>query len=202
MTADDAKAAYGAERDIVKVLFLSLNYGRGVYGLAEALGWPRWRARYLMKQYEEIYPVARKWLRGIIDHASIHGSMLSVFGWRRFVLNGFNPRSVRNWPCQTAGSEIMMLAAIMLTEAGIEVCAPVHDAFLIQAPLDQVDAIVERARAIMKEAAMMVTDGFRIPVDAKIYPHGTRYSDKRGNRMWDLITGLMDDQDARRRGVA
>jgi DNA polymerase I len=184
MSTDDAKAAYGAERD------LSLNYGRAERGLAEALGWPLWRARDLMKRHIAAYPQAHRWLQGVINHASIHGWQQSAFGWRRFVLAGFNPRSIRNWPCQTAGSEIMMLAAILLTEAGIEVCAPVHDAFLIQAPLDQIEAVVARARVLMEEAARMVTGGFPIPVDAKIYPHGTHYTDKRGTRMWDLITGL------------
>jgi DNA polymerase-1 len=34
---------------------------------------------------------------------------------------------------------MMRLAAIAATEVGIEVCAPVHDAFLIAAPLERLD---------------------------------------------------------------
>jgi DNA polymerase I len=33
---------------------------------------------------------------------------------------------------------MMRLAACLGTEAGIKVCAPVYDAFLIAAPLDQI----------------------------------------------------------------
>jgi hypothetical protein len=39
-----------------------------------------------------------------------------------------------NWPMQANGAEMMRIAAMAATEAGIEVCAPVHDAFLIAAP--------------------------------------------------------------------
>lgn len=189
-------------RDVVKVLFLSLNYGRTVEGLAEELGWPRWKAQHLMDQHIRAYPTAHRWLQGTIDHAALHGHQLSAFGWQRTVLDGFNPRSIRNWPCQTAGSEIMMLAAIMMTEAGIEVCAPVHDAFLIHAPLDRIEAEMARAKALMEEAAQMVTGGFPIPVDVKPYPHGTHYTDKRGSRMWELVTGLLDERDGKKLAAA
>jgi hypothetical protein len=189
-------------RDIVKVLFLSLNYGRTVVGLAEELGWPLWKARDLVNRHRRAYPVAHRWLQGIIDHAALRGHQLSTLGWQRVVEEGFNPRSIRNWPCQTAGSEIMMLSAIMMTEAGIQVCAPVHDAFLIAAPVDQIDAEMARAKAIMEEAALTVTGGFPITVDAKPYPHGTRYSDKRGTRMWELVMGLLNEREAERERAA
>jgi DNA polymerase I len=115
-----------------------------------------------------------------------------VFGWRRFVPEEFNPRSIRNWPCQTMGFEILMLAAIKLTESGIAVCAPAHDAFLIKAPLDRIDEHVELARNIMQDMTRMVTGGFPITVEHKAYPQGERYMDKRGQEMWDRVMGRLD----------
>jgi DNA polymerase I len=41
----------------------------------------------------------------------------------------------------------------MAIERGIEVCAPVHDAFLICEPLDQLDARVAEMKFIMEEAS-------------------------------------------------
>jgi DNA polymerase I len=199
---DATKDTHEGVRDMVKVLFLSLNYGRTVRGLAAALDVPIWKARDLMRRHEHAYPQVHRWLRGVIDAASIRGEQHSVFGWLRFVLEGFNPRSIRNWPCQTMGFEILMLAAIMLTEAGIEVCAPAHDAFLIKAPLDQIDAHVELTRTIMQDVARMVTGGFPILVDAKVYPHGERYMDKRGKEMWDRVMGLLDRPEDRDRAAA
>jgi DNA polymerase I-like protein with 3'-5' exonuclease and polymerase domains len=196
------KASHTAERDLVKVLFLSLNYGRSVHGLALALGWPVWAARDLWRKHEEAYPQLHRWLQGVIDAASIRGWQHSAFGWRRFVPEDFNPRSIRNWPCQTLGFEILMLAAILLTEAGIEVCAPAHDAFLIKAPLDRIESVVAEAKAIMEAVSEVVTGGFRIPVDHKIYPHGTRYMDKRGQAMWDRVWDLLDYSEDGEQAVA
>jgi DNA polymerase I-like protein with 3'-5' exonuclease and polymerase domains len=187
---------------MVKVLFLSLNYGRTVRGLAAALDVPVWRAQDLMRRHERAYPQVHRWLRGVIDAASIRGEQHSVFGWQRFVPGGFNPRSIRNWPCQTMGFEILMLAAIMLTEAGVEVCAPAHDAFLIKAPLDRIDEHVELARTIMQDVAKMVTGGFPIAVEHKVYPHGERHMDKRGQEMWDRVMGLLDRPEGHDRAAA
>jgi DNA polymerase-1 len=186
-------------RDMVKVLFLSLNCGRTVRGLAAALDVPVWQAKDLMRRHERAYPQVHRWLRGVIDAASIRGEQHSVFGWQRFVSEGFNPRSIRNWPCQTMGFEILMLAAIMLTEAGIAVCAPAHDAFLIKAPIELINEHVELARTIMQDVAQMVTGGFPIPVEHKVYPHGERYMDKRGREMWDWVMGLLDRPENRDR---
>jgi hypothetical protein len=186
------KHTHTDKRDLVKVLFLSLNYGRSERGLAGALGWSIHEARDLWRKHERAYPQLHRWLRGVIDAASIRGWQHSVFGWRRFVPAGFNPRSIRNWPCQTMGAEILILSAIMLTEAGIEVCGPAHDAFLIKAPLDRIKVVVAEATVIMESVAKMVTGGFRIEVDHKIYPHGIRYMDKRGWEMWDRVTDLLD----------
>jgi hypothetical protein len=184
-------------RDVVKVLFLSLNYGRSVRGLAAALDRPAWYAADLMRRHRLAYPQIYIWLQGVIDRAAIHGELHSLFGWQRFVSEGFNPRSIRNWPCQTLGFEILMLAAIMLTEAGVEVCCPAHDAFLIKAPLDRIDAHVELAREIMQDVAKMVLGDFPIAVDHKVYPHGERYMDKRGQEMWDWVMGLLTPETVR-----
>ena len=103
------------------------------------------------RRHERAYPQVHRWLRGAIDAASIRGEQHSVFGWQRFVPEGFNSRSIRNWPCQTLGFEIRMLAAMMLTEAGVAVCAAAHDAFLFKAPLELIDQHVELARTVMQE---------------------------------------------------
>jgi hypothetical protein len=51
---------------------------------------------------------------------------------------------------------MMRVAAIAATEAGIEVCAPVHDAFLIAAPLERLDEDVAHMRKIMSHAGEAV----------------------------------------------
>jgi hypothetical protein len=57
-------------------------------------------------------------------------NMTSLFGWQYRITAGINLRSLQNWPMQTNGAEMMRIAAIAATEAGLPVCCPVHDAGL------------------------------------------------------------------------
>jgi len=96
---------------------------------------------------------------------------------------------------QANGAEMLRLACCLATERGIEVCAPVHDAMLICAPLDRLAADVEVTRACMAEASRIVLDGFGLRTDVQHvveYPH--RYMDARGAVMWDRVTRLIADR--------
>jgi hypothetical protein len=75
---------------------------------------------------------------------------------------------------QANGAEMLRLACCLGTERGIEVCAPVHDAVLICAPLDRLEADVARTQEAMREASRIVLDGFELGTDARIvrYPTG------------------------------
>jgi hypothetical protein len=121
------------------------------------------------------------------------GKLPTVFGWTLNIPDAPNERSVRNFPMQANGAEMLRLACCMATEAGIEVCAPVHDAVLIVAPSDQIEGVVARMQAIMIEASHIVLDGFALRSDAKITRHPNRYMDERGRVMWDTIMGILAD---------
>ena len=71
----------------------------------------------------------------------------------------------------------MRLAACLATERGVEVCAPVHDAFLICAPLDRLDQDVATMRAAMAEASRIVLSGFELGTDVSITSWPNRYMD-------------------------
>lgn len=80
---------------------------------------------------------------------------------------------------------MMRLAACLATERGVQVCCPVHDAFLIEADAGE----TERMRA----ASALVLPGFPLETDAKIVRHPDRFTDPRGERMWRAVTGILDD---------
>jgi len=85
-----------------------------------------------------------------------------------------------------------------MTEAGIRVCAPVHDAVLIEAPLEEMDERIKQAQELMREASRQVLEGFELTTDADIYRYPERYRDEeRGGAMWDLVMELLQrlDQD-------
>ena len=86
---------------------------------------------------------------------------------------------------------MLRIACCLATERGVEVCAPVHDAILICAPLDRLDAEVARMREAMAEASRAVLDGFEIRTDAKLVKYPDRFMDERGRVMWAKVDRLV-----------
>ena len=93
---------------------------------------------------------------------------------------------------QAGGAELLRLACCLATERGIEVCAPVHDALVICAPVDRIAADVAATRRAMTEASRGVLDGFEIRTDADVIRYPDRYMDERGTVMWERVTRLLE----------
>src|SRR5262249_60458034 len=102
-----------------------------------------------------------------------------------------NPRSLRNFPMQANGAEMLRLACCLATERGIEVCAPVHDALLVEGPADAIQEVVARTQGAMREASELVLGGFALQADAKVVRHPSRYMDEGGRAMWDTVMALL-----------
>ena len=79
---------------------------------------------------------------------------------------------------QANGAEMLRIACILMTEAGIRVCAPVHDAVLIEAPLEELEARVQQAQDLMSESSRQVLGCFALTTDADIYRYPERYRDE------------------------
>ncbi len=82
----------------------------------------------------------------------------------------------------------------MLIARGIRVCAPVHDAVLIEAPLGEIDEAVATCQGIMAEASRIVLGGFQLRTEAKIVRHPDRYVDQRGEQFWGWVCTMMGDE--------
>ena len=95
---------------------------------------------------------------------------------------------------QANGAEMLRLACCLGTEQGIEVCAPVHDAVLICAPLDRLDLDVARMQDAMREASRVVLDGFELKTDFEIIRYPDRYANPRGADMWKRVMKLIHEQ--------
>ncbi len=121
------------------------------------------------------------------------GCIHTVFGWTLHVTSATKPRSLRNFPMQGNGAEILRLACCLATERGIKVCAPVHDALLVEGPIDDIHDIVTSTQSAMREAGEIVLNGFELTSDAKIVRHPDRYMDPRGERMWSIVTGIVEE---------
>ena len=193
------KDSHPDERNRFKVCALAVQYGMQEHGLARALGEQTAMARNLLQAHRDTYRDFWRWSQLQVDRAMLIGWMQTVFGWRLLTTDDSNPRSLANFPMQANGAEMMRLACSMVTEAGIRVCAPVHDAILVEAPTDQINHVVEQTQALMAESSRIVLDGFELETDAEVVRWPARFMDeKRGRVMWDRVLKLAQDQEQER----
>ena len=189
--AGATKATHGFEREQFKACVLAVQYGMGAEALAWRISQPPIRARDLLRLHRETYRVFWRWSDAALDHAMLTGSLQTVFGWRVNVPPNANPRSLRNFPMQANGAEMLRLACCLATEGGIQVCAPVHDAVLIAAPLERLEADVTAVQEAMRQASQIVLKGFELSTEAKVVRYPDRFSDPRGIVMWNRVMGLL-----------
>ena len=193
---DGTKASHSAERAQFKQCVLAVQYGMGAEALATRIGQPVDMAKRLLRLHRETYPAFWRWSEAAVDRAMLLGRLETVFGWPIHVgpsadpARGANARSLANFPCQAHGAEMLRLACCMLVEAGIGLCAPVHDAVVIEGPADTIDEVVAQARGIMAEASKIVLGGFEIGTDAEIVKYPDRYIDEAGEDFWNTVTRL------------
>ncbi len=189
---DATKATHKDVRDRCKAVVLGVNYGMGAESLAQRIGAPPVVARDLLALHRRTYPTFWRWSEAAVDTAMLHGVITTVFGWPLHVGANANPRSLMNFPVQANAAEMLRLACCLATERGIRVCAPVHDALLIEAPLDQLDAAVAATRIAMAEASRIVLAGFEVATDVTVVRWPDRYLDERGADFWHRVVAHLD----------
>jgi hypothetical protein len=195
--ADATKETHGPQRELFKQCVLAVQYGMEAESLAHRIGQPVVVARDLLRTHRETYRPSWAWSDAVVDYAVLNGVIYTTLGWPLHVMAGFNARSLRNFPMQANGAEMLRLACCFATEQGIEVCAPVHDAVLICAPLDRLDDDIARMQACMAKASRIVLAGFELRTDVRVVKYPNRYQDPRGTMMWNRVMQLLEAREAK-----
>lgn len=192
---DATKRTHQRERDQLKVCCgLGAMYGAGPETVARTLGIPVFQAREWMRAHREFYRAYWRWSDAVQDEAMLMSRLRTCFGWSLHVGPDVNPRTLRNFPMQAHGAEMLRLACCLATERGVTVCCPVHDALLVEGPADDIEAVVDATKDAMREASELVLPGFPLRTDAKVVRHPERFSDPRG-AMWGTVCQVLADLD-------
>jgi DNA polymerase I-like protein with 3'-5' exonuclease and polymerase domains len=189
---DATKETHPAIRDACKACVLGANYGMGPKTLAYRIGQSELEARSLLRRMERTFPVFTDWSNGVVDAGQLGGWLSTVYGWRIQVTDTTRATTLRNFPMQANGAEMLRVACCLATEQGVTVCAPVHDALLIEAGADELDDTIQLTRSVMSDAARAVLAGEDLRTDASVVRWPDRYSDPRGVVMWERVTHLLD----------
>jgi hypothetical protein len=195
------KQSHKRERSLFKACTLGVQYGMGAESLAASIGDTVDMARELLRLHRQTYPKYWRWSESAVDHAMLYRHLHTVFGWRLNVGPDVNPRSLANFPCQANGAEMLRLACCLMAERGVGLCAPIHDAILVEGPADSIDLTVANAQAAMREASAIVLGGFELETDADVVSYPNRYSDERGTEMWTSVLSILAELDPVRFGT-
>lgn len=186
---DGTRDSHPSERDMFKACVLAVQYGMGAEALGGRIGQPAIVAQDLLMLHRHTYHQFWSWSDQMLETALMRGWVETVFGWRCHLPVQPNERSIRNFPMQANGAEMLRLACIHATEAGIEVSAPVHDAVLIHGRSDRLEADIDLMQEIMTEASRVVLNGFAITAGVEQVCHyPDRFMDKRGAGLWSYVS--------------
>jgi DNA polymerase-1 len=195
-------AEVAAVRVLFKTVVLGIIYGLGAHSLATRTGVSLVEAYEILARLRAQFRVFEDWAACVFDHAGLDLEISTPFGWFMQCPPGINPRTVRNFPVQSTGAEILHVIGLLAERRGIEVIGPVHDALLVEGPADQAVEISIALDQVMRDGSAVVLRGYELPtdtgdLDGPILP-GQRYYDKRGAEMWETVSRLLAQQGARR----
>jgi DNA polymerase-1 len=189
---EDANAETHAEtRDLFKIVVLSILYGAGAWSLATRTGKCLSEAAEILARLRARFRAFEEFTARAIDRAGLDLEISTNFGWFMRCPPGTNFRTIRNFPVQACGAEIMRAACILAERRGVPIVAPVHDAFMAEAPADQIEDVAVQLNQVMRDASRTILRGYELRTDKQIIKPGEHFFDKRGKKMWDTVTKLV-----------
>jgi DNA polymerase-1 len=203
------KHSHPKARDVYKLCSLGILYGMSAKGLSIYSGQTLDTAKRILKSHRRVYKKFWEWSDGVLEKALLRGNIQTCYGWQfrapwksakpdEKQRRGVPVRTIKNYPVQATAAEMFRLAVCLMTERGVKMCALVHDAVLIEAPLSEIDEAVDVTRKAMAAASRHIfKDRLELRTDAKIFID--RYTDERGQAMWETVTKLAETSGQRHR---
>jgi DNA polymerase-1 len=201
MPANGNKHTHPHIRAVYKRAALGVIYGMGAKTLGEYVGVSETRARELLRSHRKTFPQFWRWSDAVYNSAIATRELQTVYGWRMRVLPDAKSRTILNYPMQSNGAEMLRLACCYAVDRGLKIIAPIHDAILLEAPSDQIDADVAALTECMVAASRVVLGGHTVRVDASKPIHfPDRYVDGRDGapELWAMTMRLLSDLTMRR----
>ena len=198
--SDATKEKHRDIRAAAKVVCLGVMFGQSAYGMAAKLGISTTEAEKLLRAHKRVYHRFWAWSDAAVDHVSVRGVIRTCFDWRLHRIASVDEaatkkqwRSVRNFPSQAHGAEMLRLACTYAADEGLPIVAPIHDAILIEASVEAMPVVSARMEALMRKASRDVLRGFEVDVKHTFTGDGERYVDEDGKEFFDRIMGIVGE---------
>jgi DNA polymerase-1 len=184
-------------RTMFKTVVLGIIYGLGARTLASR---SLYEAAEILARLRAQYHVFEDYARSVCDHAGLSLEIGTPLNWYMQCPPGIKPRTVRNFPIQSTGAEILHVACVLAERRGLEVIAPVHDALMVETDLNRAEEVSAALDQVMRDASAIMLKGHELPTDVQIIRPGERYYDDRGEEMWTTVSRLLQKLEAKAYG--
>ena len=196
VSLEATKSTHKAARYLFEACVLGVQYGMGSDSLALRIGKSTPYAKELLRHHKRVYQKYWAWCDHVLDTTLLFRRITTCFGWQMHIFGGEKKegRTIKNFPCQATGAEILRVACILLVENNIKIIAPIHDAILIECEEDEADETILQAQKLMTKASSIVLGpGNSIKREANVIKYPERYSDPRGVQTWNRILRILEE---------
>lgn len=163
---------YAENRPLFKTVVLGILYGLQAQSLAWRVGISLVEAAEILARLRARFRTFEYFCDAVGDHAGLELHISTNYGWTMRCPPGTSKRTVRNWPIQAAGAEIMRLTCILAERRGIAIVAPIHDAFMAESAVADIEDVSRELDRAMGDASALVLGGYRLPTDPGTGPAG------------------------------
>jgi len=194
------KQSHPQARAAFKQCALAVLYGMHAEGFATYSGQSLEAAEAILEAHRRVYRQFWIWSDRVVELALLRSWIQTSCGWRFRApwkpskpdpkhRTGIPIRTIQNFRVQATAAEMFRWACCLMIERGVRVCAPLHDAVLIEAPVGEIDHWVSVARAAMAQASRDIFRGkLELRTDARIFTD--RFIDERGGTIWETVNKL------------
>jgi|GEM_PF-770883 len=158
ITGKEFKSKHKEQRNQMKSCTLGIIYGITPVGLAQTLGTTKGKASELQERFMAMFPRLQKALKLAAHNGAIRGYACTVSGLKRYrAKNGEATRWEKNWltnhPVQGSAAVVFKAAGNRLDKLyrqyGAKIIIPVHDSFIFEAPLNELETVAELTARVM-----------------------------------------------------
>ncbi len=157
-------------RSYCKAVNFGIVYGISDFSLAQDIGVSRKEAGEYIQKYLDTYRGVHQYMESIKEEAKQKGYVETLFGRRRYLpelqsknfnTRSFGERAAMNTPIQGTAADIIKIAMVRVCRRlqaenrRARLILQVHDELIIEAPLDEQDAVTQLLREEMERAYTM-----------------------------------------------
>jgi hypothetical protein len=105
--------------------------------------------------------------------------------------------TLRDWLSQANASDILHAAVVLAGERGVRIVGTLHDAIMIEAPLEDIEHAVHVTAQAMQEASALLlfskdrTTAYPLKVDATIVRYPEHYVEGKSQEYWQRLRAML-----------